>query len=318
MARLKFDCRSLIALRTNADALLPNPLYGWVSMYSSSTSDMIISPVPKEHLKVTKNILKARGGFVELAILREAAASTKHPKEQKKAAPFAEAPKPDREQNSSSTKGKRQKTEDTGRRPAKPTNDEEADAVAERSQSRKALAGLKEGASESKADKFQSKRAIQNLREGMNVSKADKFQAQKAFAGLKESKNESKAETHQKKKAMEALKSPRRPEVVADVDPAIRAFLDHALEELCATQPDNPLQVLAEKCRQKAVAVGSEQAEPAVEHAKSETPTKSESAASTDTDTVETVEEALRRIKKYHDLGELGVKKLVLQVRSLH
>ena len=63
-----FDCRSLIRMRTNADKLLSKPLFGWVSMYSSSsTSDEIVAPVPKKDVAPTREILKARGGFVDAA-----------------------------------------------------------------------------------------------------------------------------------------------------------------------------------------------------------------------------------------------------------
>ena len=239
------------------------------------------------------------------------------------------APKPDSSKPRGKT-GKAQKAD-------KPTNDKEADAVAERSQSRKALAGLKEGTNESKAEDFQAKRAIRNLKDGANASKADKFQAKKALsalkegkneskaqthqakkalAGLKDGKNESKAETHQKKKAMDAFKSKHKPKT--DVDPAVRAFLDNALQELCTTQPDNPLQILAQMCRDKAAALGSEQQVPVVEEEVRETPTKPASSGSADSTTgpVTTVEEAVRRLKKYEDIGELGVKKVVLHVRG--
>eukprot|EP01044_Picomonas_judraskeda_P015385 COSAG03_NODE_2567_length_2636_cov_2.666141_2_plen_289_part_00 len=239
-------------------------------MYSSkSTSEMILSRVRYKHLKYTKKVLKARGGFVEPSTLKKAAAAAAAAKSS------SEAPNPDTAKRDSG-KGKAQKV-------AKPTSDKEADAVAERSQSRKALAGLKEGA---------------------NERKAEKFKAKKALAGLKEGRNESKAETHQKKKAMGALKTPRKTET-GDVDPAIRAFLEGAVQEICKTQPENPLRVLAQKCRDKA----SEAADPAPSLQEAAEP-EPEGAP------VATVEEAVRRLKKYHDLGALGVKKLVQQVRG--
>lgn len=148
-------------------------------MYSSkSTSEMILSRVPYKHLKETKKVLKARGGFVEPSTLKKAAAAAAAAKSS------SEAPNPDTAKRDSG-KGKAQKV-------AKPTSDKEADAVAERSQSRKALAGLKEGA---------------------NERKAEKFKAKKALAGLKEGRNESKAETHQKRKAMAALLSVQKLEL---------------------------------------------------------------------------------------------------------
>ena len=232
---------------------------------------MILSPVPYKHLKETKKVLKARGGFVEPSTLKKAAAAAAAAKSS------SEAPNPDTAKRDSG-KGKAQKV-------ARPTSDKEADAVAERSQSRKALAGLKEGA---------------------NERKAEKFKAKKALAGLKEGRNESKAETHQKKKAMGALKTPRKTET-GDVDPAIRAFLEDAVQEICKTQPENPLRVLAQKCRDKAV--DAPDPAPSLQEAAEPEP-EPEGAP------VATVEEAVRRLKKYHDLGALGVKKLVQQVRG--
>ncbi len=321
VARLRFDCRSLIRVRTNAAELLSKPLYGWVSMYSSLSSDVILLPVPKEHLQVTKKTLKARGGFVDPSTLRKAATAVKS---------SSEAPKSDIAKPRTGDKGKVPKA-------AKPTSDKEAEAVAERSQSRKALAGLKEGTNESKAESHQAKKALAGLKEGKNESKAESHQAKKALAGLKEGKNESKAEshqakkalaglkdgkneskaeTHQKKKAMDAFKSPRKPK--ADVDPAVRAFLEDALQELCTTQPDHPLHILAQKCRDKAAALGSERQAPGIEEEVGETPTKTASGGSMDSamGPVTTVEEAVRRLKKYEDIGALGVKKLVLHVRG--
>eukprot|EP01043_Picozoa_sp_COSAG02_P008463 COSAG02_NODE_271_length_26364_cov_13.423018_8_plen_393_part_00 len=342
VARLRFDCRSLIRVRTNAAELLSKPLYGWVSMYSSLSSDVILLPVPKEHLQVTKKTLKARGGFVDPSTLRKAATAVKS---------SSEAPKSDIAKPRTGDKGKVHKA-------AKPTSDKEAEAVAERSQSRKALTGLKEGTNESKAESHQAKKALAGLKEGKNESKAESHQAKKALAGLKEGKNESKAEshqakkalaglkdgkneskaethqakkalaglkdgkneskaeTHQKKKAMDAFKSPRKPK--ADVDPAVRAFLEDALQELCTTQPDHPLHILAQKCRDKAAALGSERQAPGTEEEVGETPTKTASGGSMDSamGPVTTVEEAVRRLKKYEDIGALGVKKLVLHVRG--
>ena len=412
---MKIDCRSLIKVRTNAKELLPEPLYGWVSMYSSSTSDMILSKIGVKNLSESKKVLKKRGGFVEPSILKAAAAAAaakssseapkpdtakqqpeqdtdkdtdkdkkqqqqqpKQPKqlqeqnknkqnkqgrnnqqekqqpEQKKSKqkdqPKQEpqkkqsGPKPQQEpqkkqskpkpaakpapsakpklrrglprladlrineaedgtykltifvKSPKATQGKAQGNADkrkttpvergSGKAKAqkvpKPTSDKEADAVAERSQGRKALAGLKEGA---------------------NERKAEKFKAKKALAGLKEGKNESKAETHQKKKAMSALKTPRKTKT-GDVDPAIRAFLEDAVQEICKTQPENPLRVLAQMCRDKAAAPDPA---PSLQEA-------AEPEPEPEGPPVTTVEEAVRQLKKYHDLGALGVKKLVQQV----
>ena len=369
VARLKIDCRSLIMLRTGADTLLPRPLYGWVSMYSSSaTDDLIVTPVPEEHMDPVKSILSARGGYVEPSELEKAAADSKGKGKGKgKGGSLPEAPKADKElhaalteqaaelvdsmaeEESKKTKKKNDKKKQKAKpkageaagetaKPAKPMSDKEADAVAERSQSRKALAGLKQGKNESKADKFQAKKALEGLKEGKNeskaegfqakkameqlkegknVSKADKFQAQKALAGLKDGKNESKAEAHQKKKAMEALKSPRKPAAAAaedsDVDPSVREFLEDAVEEISVTQPENPLQVLADKCKDKA----DEETEETQETTQSaDPPSKTISSdSSTAAGPVTTVEEAVRRIKKYHDVGDMGAKKVVVEVR---
>ena len=180
IARLKFDCRSLIMERTNAKELHPEPVYGWVSLYSSKpTADMILSRVPYKDLKHAEKVLKARGGFVEPSTLKQAAAAAAA------AESSSEAPNPPDTAKRGSGKGKAQKV-------AQPTSDTEANAVAERSQSRRALAGLREGA---------------------NERKAEKFKAKKALAGLKEGRNESKAETHQKRKAMAALLSVQKLEL---------------------------------------------------------------------------------------------------------
>ena len=85
--RVKIDCRSLIALRTDAEELAPEPIDGWVSVYSAQPPgggkgkgkgrpDAIISAVPKQHVKMgVRAILEARGGYVEPSELLRAAAT---------------------------------------------------------------------------------------------------------------------------------------------------------------------------------------------------------------------------------------------------
>ena len=139
---------------------------------------MILSRVLYEDLKYAEKVLKARGGFVEPSTLKQTAAAAA-------AESSSEAPNPPDTAKRGSGKGKAQKV-------TQPTSDTEANAVAERCQSRRALAGLREGA---------------------NERKAEKFKATKALAGLKEGRNESKAETHQKRKAMAALLSVQKLEL---------------------------------------------------------------------------------------------------------
>ena len=211
---MKVDCRSLIALRTEAGELLPNPVYGWVSVYSSHSTQMIISPVPADHVKPVRMILKARGGYVEPAELRKMAAAGKKgpgPKvttdrdlhnalTAEVAAEVAESEAEmaieELEEKTRAFVEKGQKAKDAAAEgsPKKPANDGEADAVAARSVSAKGFAGLKEAKNESKADKFQAKKAMDGLKEGRNESKADAFLAKKALSGLKEGQNEAKAE----------------------------------------------------------------------------------------------------------------------------
>ena len=241
MPRVKVDCRSLIALRTGSDELLPDPVYvcrccllciympaidrslsdcryGWISIFSSVSTLMILTPVPADHLKPVKMIIKSRGGFVEPAELKKMACAGGSGG--KKGGKGAAKVKTDRELHHALTaevaaevdetkslekkaKGKKAKAPDS---PKKPATDEEADAVAARSASAKGFAGLKEAKNESKADKFVAKKALDGLKEGRNESKADSFLAKKALSGLKEGQNESKADAFKKKKAMEKLK----------------------------------------------------------------------------------------------------------------
>lgn len=78
VARLRIDCRSLIALRLDADELAPEPIDGWVSVFSSACRpgqkrpDSLLCPVPEEHIqKGVKKILQARGGYVEPKLLEQ-------------------------------------------------------------------------------------------------------------------------------------------------------------------------------------------------------------------------------------------------------
>ena len=112
--RIRFDCSSLMAVRKGSKRL-KKPVYGWVSMVSSSTPDTILHHIRgAREIAACRKILKDRGGFVDLR---------------------AEA-----------KQGKQ------GGKKARPKEDEasEAEAVADRHQRKKALAGLKAGKNESK------------------------------------------------------------------------------------------------------------------------------------------------------------------------
>ena len=89
-------------------------------------------------------------------------------------------------------------------------------------------------------------------------------------------------------------------------DAEVKGFLEGAVADVSEEQPENPMQALADKCSEKAaeVAAGGASVEP-------ETPEKTAGEAGP----CSSVLEAVRRIKKYHDVGELGAKKLVVEVK---
>ena len=74
--RIKIDCRSLIGLRTDAEELAPQPIYGWISVFvdapvgAKGRPDAILTVVPEQHIKMgVKAILEARGGYIEPELL---------------------------------------------------------------------------------------------------------------------------------------------------------------------------------------------------------------------------------------------------------
>lgn len=88
LPRVKIDCRSLIALRTDAEELAPEQITGWVSVFADRPAgakgrpDAILAPVPEQHIIMgVKAILEARGGYVEPELLKAAeGAATAAPK----------------------------------------------------------------------------------------------------------------------------------------------------------------------------------------------------------------------------------------------
>ena len=93
-----------------------------------------------------------------------------------------------------------------------------------------------------------------------------------------------------------------------------KAFLEAALSELLKEQPEDPYAVLAEKCRVQAFLKGimprtpekQLQAQPQPEP---QPPVNPEPE-------VISVQEAVRRMKKYEDVGTIGVKRLVMEIKA--
>ena len=66
VVRIRFDCSSLMAVRTGSKRL-KKPVYGWVSMVSSSAPDTILRHIrDAREISACRKILKDRGGLVDL------------------------------------------------------------------------------------------------------------------------------------------------------------------------------------------------------------------------------------------------------------